>query len=165
VTLATLTPRDLTGAQTQLISKDPRPGTGEDRGTLIEELFADVLGPNWKHRPDRAEWYDVVNEQTGTKLEAKSCLLAVGEKYPAKGRFRLRRDQTRSLTASDANGTAWYGFGLVDLDGGRIYLRRAKPSTVTQWVTDRGGWNTANHGQFDYQHKLPYDVPFPEANR
>lgn len=164
--LARLTRRDLTDAQTELVMRDPNPNSSrDDRGTLAEELVAEVLGPAWKHVPDAAEWYDVIHEDRGTKVEVKSCLKTVGDDYPAKGRFRIRRDQTRSLTQSDRLGTAWYAFVLFDLDGGVISIRRAKPTTVKAWVLKRGGWNTANHSAFDYQHKLPYSVAFPEGDR
>lgn len=152
--LARLTPTDLSSGQEQRVFSDG------DRQTLAEELVSDVLGDNWSHRPDEADWYDVVHDTRGTKVEVKSCLKQVGEKYPGDGRFRLRRDQTRSLTASDRQGTAWYAFVLFDLENREILIRRAKATTVRQWVTDRGGWNKANHGEFDYQHKLPYSVVF-----
>lgn len=120
---------------------------------LAEELVAEVFG--LAHRPDRAEWYDAVLESTGTKYEVKSCLRDVGEEYPAAGRFRVRRDQTRSLTASSSSGAAWYAFVLVDYDAGAIHIQRRKPTTVSRIVRERGGWNQAGHAEFDEQHKLP----------
>lgn len=129
-----------------------------DSEVVAEELVAEKYDVD--HRPDRAEWYDCVNPRTGTKFEVKSCLSRVGESHPAPGRFRLRRDQTRSLLASDAAGVAWYVFVLVDVEEGAVRFRRAKPSTVSQWVRERGGWNRAGHDEFDEQHKLPYTDVF-----
>lgn len=127
-----------------------------ESSTVAEEIVAGKYGLN--HRPNEAEWYDCINENTGTKTEVKSCFSKL--KGGAKGRFRLRRDQTRSLLASDGQNVAWYGFVLFDVDSGEIEIRRAKPSTVSSWVTERGGWNTANHSEFDEQHKLPFSVVF-----
>lgn len=129
-----------------------------DTDEVAEELVAEEYDVD--HRPDRAEWFDCVNPRTGTKYEVKSCLTEIGEQYPASGRFRLRRDQTRSLLSSDAAGVAWYVFVLIDVDDGRIRFRRAKPSTVSRWVRERGGWNRAGHDDFDQQHKLPWDDVF-----
>lgn len=127
---------------------------------VAEEIVAEALGPNGRHRPDRAEWYDVVLDSTGAKTEVKSTWTEVGDKYPAGGRFRLRRDQTRSLHAANASGVSWYVFVLFDEDSGDLRVRRVRPSTVSRWVRDRGGWNHAGHEEFDYQHKLPYSVVF-----
>jgi len=120
---------------------------------LAEELVAETY--RLEHTPDRADWFDALNPRTGTKYEVKSCLRDVGEDYPAAGRFRVRRDQTRSLTASSAHGAAWYCFVLVDYDAGAIYLQRRKPATVSRIVHEHGGWNRAGHEEFEYQNKLP----------
>lgn len=127
---------------------------------VAEEIVAEELGPNGRHRPDRAEWYDVVLDSTGAKTEVKSTWTEVGEKYPAGGRFRLRRDQTRSLHAANASGVSWYALVLFDEDAGEVVVRRVRPSTVSTWVRDRGGWNRAGHEEFSHQHKLPYSVVF-----
>ena len=134
---------------------------GEESGTVAEEIVADELGPTVDHRPDEAEWYDLVRSTTSAKTEVKSAWRQVGESYPADGRFRLRRDQTRSLRAASAAGVAWYAFVLFDADGDELRIRRARPSTVSQWVRERGGWNRAGHAEFEYQYKLPIDVVFP----
>lgn len=99
------------------------------------------------HTPE-ADWYDCINPRTGTKYEVKSA---------EKGRrFRLWENQHRSLTAAEGQNAAWYVF-LVD--GGD--MRRVKPSTVTQWVNQRGGWNRAGHDRRDgRQHKLPISEVF-----
>lgn len=126
-----------------------------DHGEVAEELAADEFG--LLHRAREEEWYDVRaadRESRSTKGEVKSCREEVGEKYPAAGRFRLRRDQHRSLTASDGQGTAWYIFVLWRESTGDVVLQRRRPSTVTQIVADRGGWNRAGHEEFDEQHKL-----------
>lgn len=127
----------------------------EDRQGVAEELVAEAYG--LAHRPDRADWFDAVLEASGTKYEVKSTGMRIGDEYPAPGRFRLRRDQTRSLVASDAQGTAWYAFVLFDEDAGEAYIQRRRPATVAGIVEDRGGWNEAGHDEFDRQHKLPYD--------
>lgn len=119
---------------------------------LAEELVAEAYGLD--HRPDEADWYDCVHPNTGAKTEVKSTATQIGEKYPARGRFRLRRDQTRSLLAADARGVAWYAFVLYDFEKGEIRIRRAKPSTVSKWVREAGGWNEAGHEEFEKQRKL-----------
>lgn len=140
------------------LSRIQRRRLQEETAVVAEELVAEEYG--LAHRPDEAEWYDCVLSSTGAKTEVKSCVSEVGEKYPAPGRFRLRADQTRSLLSSDASGVAWYAFVLVDLDAGVLRFRRAKPSTVSRWVRERGGWNEAGHEEFDRQHKHPYSVVF-----
>mgnify|MGYP006284538385 CR=1 FL=1 len=140
------------------LSKQQQRDLQTDSGTVAEELVAEVYG--LLHRPDRAVWYDCVLKSTGAKTEVKSCWAVVGQQYPARGRFRIRRDQLRSLLASDASGVAWVAFVLFDADAGEVLIRRAKPSTVARLVRERGGWNEAGHAEFDYQHKLPYDAIF-----
>lgn len=130
----------------------------EDPSVLAEEIVADEYG--LLHRANEEEWYDCRHPRTNAKAEVKSAFTEVGEKYPARGRFRLRRDQTRSLLSSDAAGVAWYAFVRFDPDAGDVDVRRAKPSTVSGWVRERGGWNRAGHDEFDWQHKLPHSVPF-----
>ncbi|MGB9987305.1 hypothetical protein [Salarchaeum japonicum] len=88
----------------------------------------------------------------------KSCHRTIGDTYPEAGRFRVRRDQHRSLTVSNAHATAWYIFVLFDEDENQITLQRRRPSTVTRLVEERGGWNHAGHAEFEYQHKLPIDT-------
>lgn len=128
---------------------------------VAEEIVAEELGREAKHRPDEEEWYDVRYSSTGTKVEVKSTWTEVGDEYPAGGRFRLWRAQMRSLLASDAAGTAWVAFVLFDEASGEVRVRRARPSTVWSWVTDdRGGWNRSGHEEWDRQHKLPYEVVF-----
>lgn len=145
------------------------PRTVQDRlmagqsAAVAEELTADAMGPNAKHTPNEAEWFDVTLTTTGTKVEVKSCWARIGDAYPANGRFILRRDQTRSLTASasaGSSGTAWYAFVLFSEEAGSARIRRARPATVRGWVEERGGWNTANHPEYDEQHKLPYEIVF-----
>ena len=147
----TLGPRDLTSHQTGMLSAG-------DTDELAEELVAEEYG--LLHRPDEREWYDCRHPRTNAKTEVKSTLRRIGDDYPAAGRFRLRGDQTRSLTSSDAAGVAWYVFVLFDLERGEIRMRRVKPSTVSGWVSDRGGWNAAGHTEFDEQHKLPWTEVF-----
>ena len=124
-----------------------------ETGTLAEELVAEEYG--LKHRPDETDWYDCVHPNSGAKTEVKSTATQIGQQYEAPGRFRLRRDQTRSLLSSDARGVAWYAFVLYDFEKGEIRLRRAKPSTVSGWVSEAGGWNEAGHEEFEEQKKLP----------
>lgn len=130
-----------------------------DADVVAEELAAEVL--NLQHAPDEHFWYDVRAPSTSsrpTKGEVKSAHRDVGEHYPAAGRFRVRRDQHRSLVASDAQGTAWYVFVLIDEDTGEVVFQRRRPSTVTQIIDERGGWNRAGHDEFDHQHKLPIET-------
>ena len=93
------------------------------------------------------EWCDLINPRTGARHEVK-----VAE--PGR-RFRLWRDNHRSLAASDARGTAWYDFLVVTESGNVLEERRMKPSTVTRIVHQRGGWNRSGHERGSEQHKLP----------
>lgn len=91
-------------------------------------------------------WYDAINPRTGTKYQVKSA-------EPG-GAFRLWSDQHRSLTACEGQKCAWYVF--VSSDG---RSRRVRPSTVTRWVRERGGWVEAGHELRPgaKQHKLDVD--------
>lgn len=129
-----------------------------DTAELAEELAAEEY--DLLHRPDEAEWYDCRHPRSNAKTETKSTIAEIGDKYPAAGRFRLRLDQLRSLLSSDASGVAWIVFVVFDYDAGVIRLRRAKPSTVSGWVRERGGWNEAGHQEFEKQHKLPITEVF-----
>lgn len=131
-----------------------RYGQGE-RAAVAEELVAEVYGA--AHRPDRADWFDVVDEDASTKYEVKRTSRRIGEEHPADGRFRLWRAQLRSLIASDAGATAWVAFVLFDEDAGTATIQRRRPSTVWDVVDDRGGWNESGHDEWGEQHKLPYD--------
>lgn len=129
-----------------------------DADVVAEELAAEEF--SLVHRPNEKFWYDVrapSRASRPTKGEVKSAHRRVGEDYPAAGRFRVRRDQHRSLTASDAQGTAWYIFVLFDEEAGEVVVQRRRPSTVRKIVEERGGWNDAGHEEFAYQHKLPIE--------
>jgi len=79
---------------------------------------------------ESARWYDGIGP-SGTKYEVKST----------SGRgYRIWRDQHRSLTSAPS---AWYVF-VFD---GRIVKRR--PSTVTRYVNDAGGWVKSGHDRLD----------------
>jgi hypothetical protein len=130
-------------------------GQGE-RADVAEQLVAQVYGA--AHRPDRADWYDVVDEDASTKYEVKSTSVRIGDEYPADGRFRLWRAQLRSLIASDATATAWVAFVLFDEDAGTATIQRRRPSTVWAAVRERGGWNDSGHAEWGEQYKLPYDA-------
>lgn len=147
-----LDPRRLSAAQSKKLQRS------KSFGELAEELVAEEYGID--HRPNQSSWFDCRHPNTGAKTEVKSTSSAIGDKYPGNGRFRLWRSQHRSLTASDANGVAWYVFVLMDEGNGKIRMRRVKPSTVTQLIADRGGWNKSGHSSFDEQHKLPIDEVF-----
>lgn len=133
-------------------------GTGE-RDDVAEELVAEVFDAT--HAPERANWYDVVDEDASTKYEVKSTSRRIGDEYPADGRFRLWRAQLRSLIASDAGATAWVAFVLFDEDVGHATIQRRRPSTVWDVVDARGGWNESGHDDWGRQHKLPYDEVMP----
>lgn len=130
----------------------------DDRGEFAELLVAEMY--DVKHEPDRTDWYDCRDVDTGTKYEVKSTELEIGDDYPAPGRYRLWQDQHVSLLRSDAGvgNTAWYVFVLFE-DRGIRDVRRMRPSTVTQLVEDDGGeWNLSGHRgrNEENQHKIPY---------
>lgn len=118
--------------------------SNQRQGRFAAEFVADEY--DLDYRPDEADWYDCVNPRTGTKYEVKST---------DGGRFRLWEDQIRSLRASDARGTAWVAFVL--LDGGNVVdLARKEPATVAKIVAERSGWNRAGHEKREgRQYKLP----------
>ena len=122
-------------------------------GQLAEELVAEEFDLS---EFNNADWYDCVNKDTGTKYEVKSTAEQIGSKYPGTGRFRLWKDNHRSIAASDGQGTAWYAFVLLSESDGSIKIQRRKPSTVSEVVRDRGGWNTSGHARGQKQHKIPY---------
>lgn len=120
------------------------------QGAFAEQLVASIH--DLEHRPDETDWYDAVNPRTGTKYEVKSTHQELESGAP--GRFRLWRDQHRSLVASDAAGTAWYTFVLLSSGGDVLDVQRRRPSTVTRLVES---WNRAGHGERDGpQYKLPW---------
>jgi hypothetical protein len=132
----------------------------EDDSDLAEMLVAAIYDVT--HAPDRADWYDVVDDTTGTKYEVKSAHLQVGDAYPAAGRFRLWRAQLRSLIHSRAagkSGTSWVAFVLFDGDQ-PIDVRRMHAGTVWDLVGD--DWNRSGHAEWNLQHKLPIEEVFPE---
>lgn len=104
-----------------------------------------------EHNPGQPgeRWYDAVNPRTGAKYQVKSA--------QSGGRFRLWDDQHRSLTAAEGANAAWYVFVVPNREP-----RRVRPTTVTQWVNSRGGWNRANHELRPgaRQHKLPVSEVF-----
>jgi hypothetical protein len=120
---------------------------------VAEEIGLDGLGLD----PD---WWDLHNEDTGTKHQVKSTSTTIGETYPGDGRFRVWKGQTRSLLSSDARGTAWITFVLLDEDTGSLKIRKMKPSTVWSLVKDRGGWNRSGHEDMGRQHKIPHGEVF-----
>lgn len=147
-----LDPRRLSGTQSKQLQRE------KSFGELAEKIVAEEFGLD--HRPNQSSWFDCRHPNSGAKTEVKSTSSEVGDKYPGNGRFRLWHSQHRSLTASDANGVAWYVFVLMDEDRGLLRMRRMKPSTVTQIVGDRGGWNKSGHESFNKQHKLPISAVF-----
>lgn len=127
--------------------------SNERQGRFATEHVADQFDLLVEN--DVEDWYDAVDESTGTKYEVKSTSqeLASG----ATGRFRLWEDQHRSLTsAAAADGqTAWYAFVLLDDANNVADVARRKPSTVTT-IVDRD-WNRAEHVERNSrQHKVPW---------
>jgi hypothetical protein len=125
-------------------------GAGDLEEQIVAEAFdlLDVSG-------DDAEDADLRNPRTEARYEVKSARARVGEEYPADGRFRLWRDQHRSLVgyASQPDLAGWYVFVLSDEQGTPQKMKRMQPTTVTEFVD---GWNTANHeGRNARQYKLP----------
>lgn len=116
--------------------------TGDD----AEELIA----TKYDLAPAGVEWCDLTNPRTGARYEVK---FATRERSNgSEGRFRLWRDQHRSLRAADAAGnTAWYAFVT---DGGSTYTRR-RVTHVSQVVADLGGWNESGHRRGSRQKKIP----------
>jgi len=118
----------------------------EQQGMFATEAVADIY--DLEIETGIEDWYDAVNPRTGAKYESKSTHEG--------GRFRLWEDQIRSLIASNARGTAWVAFVLLDGSGSVVDVQRREPGTVLEIVNERGGWNRAGHEERDgCQHKLP----------
>lgn len=141
----------------------------ERQGTFAEEFVANEYG--LAHAPNEAEWYDCVDESTGTKYEVKSTHRVIDTRDPDEfvggdGRFRLWYDQHRKLAARDGQkgSAAWYAFVLLDDAGDVIDHRRMHPTTVTPLVRDLlGGWDVANHEQRQSeQQKIPWPAVFDD---
>jgi len=123
------------------------------QGEFATNVVADTYGLVVEN--DDADWYDAVHPNSEAKTECKSARRELAD--GSTGRYRLWEDQHRSLVASDASGTAWYGFVLLDDDGTVVDVQRRKPATVGAIVRDRGGWNQAGHSKRESrQHKLPW---------
>lgn len=140
----------------------------EESGEFAARLVAAHFGPAWTYAPDRADWYDVVHDDRGTKIEVKSTHTTIDGENPdsfvdVPGRFRVWKAQTRSLINSDAGegNTAWMVFVVFDADGVPLEARRMRPSTV--WgivVDDFDGWDASGHEDQGEQQKLPIDAIF-----
>lgn len=136
--------------------------SGEFAARLVAAHF-DII-----YAPDRADWFDVVNDETGTKYEAKSTHMSIDGENPdsfvdVAGRFRVWKSQTRSLINSDAGrgNTAWMVFVVFDEDGVPIEARRMRPSTVWKIVVEEfDGWDASGHEDMGPQQKLPIDAIF-----
>lgn len=135
----------------------------EDRGRFAEEAVADYYGVT--HDPDAAEWYDCINEETGTKYEVKSTVEERSSGRP--GRFRLWEDQTISLMGSDRVGTAWVVFVLFDTRDRIVAMRRFRPLTAANLVrSDGGDWNLAGHAEREgRQHKIAWPEVIRDEDR
>lgn len=148
----TVDPRSLSRNQQERLQRS------KSFGDVAEEIVAeeyDLEGLSLD-----AEWWDLRHPSRPAKYEVKSTSTTVGEKYPGDGRFRVWESQTRSLLSSDARGVAWYVFVLMDEEAGVLRMRKAKPSTVSRWVRERGGWNKSGHESMGRQHKIPRWVVF-----
>lgn len=129
-----------------------------DTANAANEIVAEEYG--LKEDNATQDWYDAIDEETGEKVEVKSCLRTVGKATKRNGRFRLWQEQLRSLHSANARGDASVAFALIDMADRQIYLRRVDPTQVTEWVTDRGGWNKSGHHEFDRQKKLTWTTVF-----
>lgn len=130
------------------------------RSKSFDELAEDLVVDEFGLEVDRVDWYDAVHPNTDAKTQTKSTSSTVGQSYPGDGRFRVWEEQHRSLTTSEGQAVAWYAFVLLHEDEGEIWIRRMKPTTVTQIVRERGGWNASGHSSYDRQHKIPWPEVF-----
>lgn len=140
-----------------------------DQGADSSEFAEQIVAVEYElvHSGDRFEWFDAYNPRTSpeTKYEVKSAHQYVkrnwfGQNERVAGRFRVWESQTRSLVNSDAAGSAWYVFVVLDERESVVDMRRCQPSTVLRMVRDRGGWNDSGHQEMGRQHKLPIDEIF-----
>jgi len=128
-----------------------------------DDVFAELLVAEHfdvRHDRDSTDWFDARNPRNGTKFEVKSARFELAD--GATGRFRLWREQHRSLVAAASNEgmTAWYAFVLFSRDGQPLKMRRVRVPTVTSLVD---GWNRAGHQTKEgRQHKLPWPEVFDE---
>lgn len=101
--------------------------------------------------PD-TRWCDLQNPRTGARHEVKVAL--------PNRRFRVWKDNHRSLVSSNAAGTAWYDFLVMSRSGRITDHRRMQPTTVSRIVDELGGWNESGHARGSYQKKIPVAAIF-----
>jgi len=95
-----------------------------------------------------ASWYDGTGP-SGTRYEVKST---------ADRGFRIFEDQHRSLTAAPS---AFYVFVRFRSDGSVADMTRRRPATVTQYVSESGGWVKSGHARTDDGERyLDPDTPY-----
>jgi hypothetical protein len=120
--------------------------SSKDIGKFAEEIAAAVYAdPQRDFRDERT--HDLRGEH-GAVYEVKSALDEMGQKYPAKGRFRLWEEQHESMVRKDRDGTAWYIFVLFEFEDDRprrARLTRVKPAKIGRSIGARGGWNESGH--------------------
>jgi hypothetical protein len=153
VSIRTLSGRDLPKKATEKIREG-------DTASLGELVAADEYG--YLDASGEAEWYDLRHVSTGAKAEVKTATKRIGGPKTAErdGRFRIYRNQMESLHSANARGTAWVVFVLVDMENREVSVRRTEPATVSNWISERGGWNGSGHSRREYEHKLPWPVVF-----
>jgi len=136
-----------------------------ESGEFAARLVAAHYGATYE--PDDADWYDVNTKATGTKYEVKSTHTTIDGENPGTfvgvdGRFRVWKDQLRSLIQSDAgDSTAWVVFVVFNAEGTPLEARKMKPSTVWKLVQDEfDGFDISGHISRTKQQKIPIDALF-----
>ncbi len=134
-------------------------GKNQDDGELAEAIAREAYDLEPVPGDDELDG-DLRNPRTEARYEVKSTHARVGDEYPADGRFRLWRDQHRSIVGYDAQPdlAGWYVF-VRFVDDTPRELRRVEPSTVTRLVG--GEWGPSGHaGREAEQYKLPVGEVF-----
>lgn len=121
----------------------------QQRGRTAEKWVAEKFSLEFE--TDR-DWVDLLNPRTEARHGVKSA-------RPDR-RFRFWEDNHHSLSISGGQKTAWVDLVVLSSGSNPSVLghRRVKPSTVTDVVNDRGGWNKSGHRRGSRQKKIPVGV-------
>jgi pyruvate/2-oxoglutarate dehydrogenase complex dihydrolipoamide acyltransferase (E2) component len=120
---------------------DERPAA---RAAVAVRRAADAYGFD----VESASWYDGTGP-SGTRYEVKST---------ATRGYRIFEDQHRSLTSAPS---AYYVFVRFRADGSVRDMTRRRPSTVTRYVREAGGWVRSGHARTDDRERyIDPDTPF-----
>lgn len=128
-----------------------------DRGEVGERMASLAYDYNASRS---GSYYDAARD-TGAKIEVKSTAKMIGQKYPAKGRFRIPEPQHKKLLRRDRSGSTNYVFVLFDMSRPyTCFMKRVSPSDVGNLIGSMGGFEKSGHNSFDREKKLIWTAIF-----